>query len=377
MVYRRVCFGLVLTALVLLHPCVVDVYVNGFTSTSNGIHYCSSRISLYNKHGNNNNSRNRVQTTPLFSNNNNKPQQDQLITYSRDLLLREEIESPFRKVRYFFYIASIGGCLTSLALSVARILAALSGINEDLLQESLQNAGIDLAVLLLVAVFWKRDYEAQQSRLKRAAKGAEFAKLAIRGSASLLAGDGGDAFLTEDYRRQQTVAALSGSSGTGTTMGDSTSAGKSSNKPITIPLSALRRGRGIEKRVVIVAAGKAKIRTVLQEAAMQQLGPALLESDLIIVPVVLPQATAPLGLEKELLDQSWIALPAGGGNWKAVLDDEAGQAASQGVNVDTDGFCIVLKKNGRVGQRTKGIYLDRMCGEVSQRKDMGLDVANI
>jgi len=176
----------------------------------------------------------------------------------------------------------------------------------------------------------------------------------------------GGSDLAEEYKRQQTLATLSGSN-----------TGSSDNGAVTIPLSALRRGRGIEKRVVIVAAGKEKIRSVLQNATTQQLGPALLGSDLLVVPVVLPQATAPLGLDKELLDQPWVALPAGGGNWKAVLDDEADQAATQGVNVDADGFCIVLKKNGKVGQRTKGIYLDRMCGDVSQRKELGLDVANI
>ena len=38
-----------------------------------------------------------------------------------------------------------GGALTSLFLSLARIAAASSGINPDLMQESLINAGVDLA----------------------------------------------------------------------------------------------------------------------------------------------------------------------------------------------------------------------------------------
>ena len=38
---------------------------------------------------------------------------------------------------------------------------------------------------------------------------------------------------------------------------------------------------------------------------------------------------------------------------------------------------VVLKKNGRIGTRTKGIVLARMVGEVVDRRDAGLDVRNI
>jgi len=96
----------------------------------------------------------------------------------------------------------------------------------------------------------------------------------------------------------------------------------------------------------------------------------------VIVPVVYPQGTAPLGLDVDLLEQDCVALPAGG-NWKAVINDEASEAVRQGVDITGEGFCIVLKKNGRVGQRTKGIYLDRMVGEVNERRAAGMDVSNI
>ena len=49
----------------------------------------------------------------------------------------------------------------------------------------------------------------------------------------------------------------------------------------------------------------------------------------------------------------------------------------QGVDVNGRGFSIVLKKNGRVGQRTKGINLKRMVGDVNARKLSGMDVRNI
>jgi len=98
------------------------------------------------------------------NNNNNKPE------YSRELYLREEAESPFRKVRFFFYISLAGGALTSLAVSTARVAAALAGINTDLLQESATNVAVDLLGLGLIAFLFNRDLQAQDSRLKRASK---------------------------------------------------------------------------------------------------------------------------------------------------------------------------------------------------------------
>jgi hypothetical protein len=267
----------------------------------------------------------------LFS---SKNKDDNRVEYSRDILLREEVESPFRKVRFFVYATSAAGCITSLVVSLARILAALSGVNTDLLNQSLENVAVDSAVLALIALAWKRDTEAQQSKLQRAAKGAELARLTIRA-----------------YN------------------GD-----ESNSKNSIMPLSSLRQGRGIEKRVAICAASSEKLSSVLQ--ASIPMGQSLTENDWVIVPVVVPQGTAPLGLDKELLEQKWLALPCGG-NWKAVLDDEVAQASSQGIDIDTDGFTIVMKKNGKVGQRTKGINLKRLCGEVMDRKELGLDVTNI
>jgi len=254
--------------------------------------------------------------------------------YSREIRLREEAESPFRKVRFVLYLALAGGAATSLAVSIARILAALNGVNTDLMQESILNAGVDIAGLVVIGAFYKRDLEAQESRLKRASKGAEFAKLMIRGNFDEI----------------------------------------SDSKNSLVSLSSLRRGRGLEKRVVIAAAGKDRMKDVLEEA--KDIASSLEFNDLVVIPVVLPQCSAPLGLEADLIEQKCVALPAGG-NWVSVLSDESKTAQDQSIDVVSEGFCIVLKKNGRVGQRTKGINLSRMCGEVDDRRSMGMDVSNI
>lgn len=256
--------------------------------------------------------------------------------YSRKIQLREEVESPFSKVRFFVYVTLAGGALTSLAISVARIAAALSGVNEDLLQESITNAAVDVGGLALIGFLLKRDLDAKDSRLKRASKGAELAKLKIRGSKRLL-GDDDD------------------------------------SSTFTTSLSSLRSGRGIEKRVVIAAAGKDKVVEILKDAS--DLEDSLSFNDLVVVPVVLPQATAPSMGDDYHMPES-VAFPAGEG-WKAMIDDETSEARNQGVDVEAEGISIILKKNGRVGQRTKGVYLGNMVGEVVARRESGMDVSNI
>jgi Low psii accumulation1 / Rep27 len=280
------------------------------------------------------------------SSNNNKEKPE----YSRDIYLREEAESPFRKVRIFFYYSVGAGALLGLAISSARVLAALNGINADLLQESATNVVIDLAGLALIAFLYKRDMEAQESRLQRASKGAELAKLLVRASTSISTG-----LVDADSDKINESKVLA--------------------EAFTTSLASLRRGRGIEKRVVIAAAGSEKIRQVIQEA--RRLDDALSFNDLLIVPIVLPTGSSPKVpvVEGEALPEC-IALPVGAA-WRSVINDESVKAIEQGVDIEKDGFCVILKKNGRVGQRTKGIFLENMVADVTQRFEMGMDIKNI
>ena len=273
--------------------------------------------------------------------------------YSRELYLREEIESPFRKVRFFVYASLAGGAATSLAVSLARVAAAsFAGINTDLQSESLVNVGVDVAGLLVLAVLFKRDMDAQESRLQRASKGAALAKLRIRGSKRWM-------MIPESDTEGVNLSAAGSSSGI--------------EAAWTTSLSSLRRGRGMEKRVVIAVGGRNRIDQAVQDALRLQ--DSLVASDLLVVPVLLPQGLAPDSLDASQLPEC-LALPVGN-SWKSIVQDEAEQAKLQGVDVPEEGFCIILKKNGKIGQRTKGINLSRMAGEVEERKEMGLDVTNI
>jgi hypothetical protein len=296
-----------------------------------------------------------VSTTTALSlaQNNNKNEPGE---FSRELMLREEAENPFRKVRFFLYAGLGAGAFISLLVSVTRMAAALTaGINVDLLPESSINAAVDAAGLIVLAFLWKNDLEAEQSRLQRASKGAALAKLKVRASKSLMFLDDNDA-------------------------GDDDA---SSSSTFTTTLASLRQGRGIEKRVVIAAAGREKIASVLTEA--KDLADALATNDLLVVPVLIPSIALPADLlpgperGTDLLQpplSECIALPVGSG-WSMVVDDEVRQAIEQGIDVDKEGLCVILKKNGRVGQRTRGIFLANMVGDITRRRDAGMDVVNI
>ena len=166
------------------------------------------------------------------SNNNNNNEE-----YSRTVRLREEVESPFSKVRLFFYVVIGLGATLSLAISLAQVGAALNGINQDTIQNSFINIAVDTLGIALVTFLYQRDLKAQESRLKRATKGAQLAKLMVRANQFITMGDlvaDDDEILTDNKNNARL------------------------DNTITTSLASLRRGRGIEKRVVIAVAGQQK-----------------------------------------------------------------------------------------------------------------------
>jgi hypothetical protein len=208
--------------------------------------------------------------------------------------------------------------------------------------------------IVVLALAWQQDVIAQNSRFKRAAKGAELAKLNVKVSKSIL----NDSDMTETEVTERSVSRF------------------------TTSLASLRRGRGMEKRVVIAVGNTNRIQSIINEA--MQIKVALQENDLLIVPVIIepPNGTIqplPMEMDVDTLPDC-IALPATAatsGSWKIVITDEMEEAMKQNINVYEVGFCVILKKNGRVGQRTRGIYLSNMVGDVTQRREAGMDVINI
>lgn len=53
-------------------------------------------------------------------------------------------------------------------------------------------------------------------------------------------------------------------------------------------------------------------------------------------------------------------------------------ALSQGIDPLTEGFSLILKKNGRIGARSKGCPpWGNLVGDVERRKEAGMDTSNI
>jgi hypothetical protein len=118
---------------------------------------------------------------------------------------------------------------------------------------------------------------------------------------------------------------------------------------------------------VIVGTGSEKLAQILQEA--ESLRDEMEVNDLVIVPVVMPQGVAP-DISPETPLAPCVALPVmglAGTSWKTFVEEEAAEAIKQGVDVESEGMCVILKKNGRVGQRTKGIFLQNLVGNVVAR----------
>ncbi|CEL92366.1 unnamed protein product [Vitrella brassicaformis CCMP3155] len=264
--------------------------------------------------------------------------------------LREEVESPFRKVRFALYIAGAAGAAVSGLVALTQTIAALSGINVELLPEASRNLAIDVAAIAVIAFLWRRDLISQNSRYERISQGAKLAALGLQ-----------------------------------LQMADDSN---------VVSLADLRRRRGREKRVAIVLGGKEAVQRSLDSAV--PVSSELLANDLLVVPLVIgqtgdelnaeritdgPRIATLFNLQSDLESregQPHVALPFGFNQWIDTLQSELVTAEKQKLNPIDDGLLIVIKKNGRVGTRKVGAPIwSSLIQDVERRREAGLDVVNI
>ena len=251
--------------------------------------------------------------------------------------LREEVESPFRKVRFLFFLSSAGSALTALYFSALSALKASMGGYTDAmpLDEALTNCAINLGGAVLCAFLAYRDYQAGQANLERIAKGGQLARLAI------------------------TPANMEKSIKT---------------------LSEYRR----ISRVLICVGGKRYIENLCRSLNADQLKdtnniPMFLEqADVLVVPVLLSESTSsssssstnvgdtklcwretePLENDRNFdstKSDNVIGFPKGNVAWQEYLASEIDTATKQGFDVFEKGFTITIKKNGKVLRRATGL----------------------
>ena len=265
--------------------------------------------------------------------------------FTRKQIIKEEIEAPFRKVRMFLYTALFAAAGLGSIITITKLLATLSGAMSEDLQQLYTNLGVNLGGLPVIALLYKRDLDSQRALLERIQKGGKLAGLRMK-------------MATEDG-------------------------------PIIVKLSDLRRDRGIDKRVVIVAAPKELLRTSLQTSIQEAKN--LIANDLVIIPLIIEEATSSgdytltaTSLEAMIPDVPNIAeyehigLAMALASWNAVIKKELAVAIKQQPEALAKGVTIIIKKNGKVGTRRFGVPIwEGLVRDVADRKEIGLDVSNI
>ena len=322
--------------------------------------------------------------------------------------LREESEAPFQTVRLFLYPAVGGLAFTSTLFSVAQL--AAGGVCQ--VDQTPVPCGVNVGVGLFFALgcgwSWFRERENRDKRLARVEKGAALAALRVRVQTSIM----GSAQSTPGTAR-------------GGIVGETTDT-------VAVPLSSFRRDRGQARRVVLVIGmewggggggggrvGTATLclpppHTALVAAGTQRphvLPPHHVSPHLVHPPgtaaALAPTLEAALAQAQRLADADLLVVPylidggGGGGawessqsfgvptgdadSWRSLAGEEIAAAKAQGVSVEGDkaqGILIVLKKNGRVGQRGltplgEPFPWQSFVTDVNVRVARGMDVSNI
>ena len=251
--------------------------------------------------------------------------------YTAKQRLREEVESPFRTFRLFFFGSSTGSALVALYFSFLTVAKATAGYADaPPLNEALQSVGINVVALLVCGGLTYRDWKAGEANLARIKQGGALAKLVVERQ------DDKDLATLSDYRRSS--------------------------------------------RVLIAAGGREYIAELCRSLNANQLDnanpypQAMAAADVILVPVLLEEASQDStrvgdtashwmsvegveGRDKEFdvsKAASVVAFPRGPAAWAEVMTPEVNTATGQGFNVLEKGITLILKKNGKILRRATG-----------------------
>jgi hypothetical protein len=249
--------------------------------------------------------------------------------------LREEVESPFRKVRLAFFGFSSASAFVALYFSaLAALKANIGGYTDSIpLDDALQTCAINAAGALGFGVLALREMKVGQANLERIAKGGLLARLGVE------------------------IANT-------TTSSSSTSSSSSSRRT----LGDYRRA----SRVIIAAGGSEYINKLALSLCSDQLSDvntlpsALTGVDIVIVPVLLDKECKVVDVKSAWRNASpgpndrnydsaradeIVAFPVGFSTWNEYLKSDIETAKKQGFDVMVKGITITVKKNGRILRR--------------------------
>lgn len=251
--------------------------------------------------------------------------------YTLKQRLREEIDSPFRKVRLLFFSFSVGSALTAFYFSALNTIKAMAGGYADAppLDEALTNDAINIGSAIICGFLAYREYKVGQSNLKKLARGGKLASLVVEP-----AKPGSKRLEMKSYRRVS--------------------------------------------RVLVAAGGRDYISSLARSMTSDQMKDVntipekLAEVDVVVVPVLLENLSS--GSKKKNpkvnvgdtrafwkngveavpeTDSNFdisradavVSFPMGSNAWNEYLESEIETAATQGYDVLKQGITLTIKKN--------------------------------
>ena len=258
--------------------------------------------------------------------------------YTLKQRLREEIDSPFRKVRLAFFGASFASALIASYFSALSTIKAFVGGYADAmpLDEALTSDAINLGAVVACAFLTYRDYKAGQANLEKIARGGKLASLVVEPAA-----------LQTDQKRR------------------------------LVEIKSYRRA----SRVLIAAGGKDYISSMAKSLSSDQLKDTnilpdkLTEVDVVVVPVLLEKQNGNIvvgdtrafwrdGVEATVTENDRnfdinrsndvVSLPQGPNAWIDYLNSDIETASTQGFDVLEKGITLTVKKNGKILRRATG-----------------------
>ena len=254
--------------------------------------------------------------------------------------IKEEIASPFRKFRQFFYIgAGIAGGLGTIT-AIPQLIFALQDGGDGVITQ-LTNVGIDVGAIIGSIFLWDRDARDEKAKLER------FTKREIKQNSGLT--------IDEIVEREREISMLPVEIIFSTSDVNSTK----------IVSFADLNSKG-NQNVIIVAGKEAFVKDALISARIE--GNELFNTkDTMILPVVL-DADVQLdnnskkgfgAINKEnFMDAPYLAKPAQINIWGQYLKKEIQLAEKQGSdNVVKQGIVIAVNKKGNIVRRGLGIPL--------------------
>ena len=268
-------------------------------------------------------------STVLFSTpNNDKSLSQKFGGYTSKQRLREEVESPFRKVRLaFFGFSSISAAVAFYFSTITALKANMGFEGMIPLDEALIQVAINAGGAIGFALLANRELKVGQANLDRIAKGGLLARLPVEPAM-----EGENKRTLKEYRRAS--------------------------------------------RVVIAAGGEEYINQLSlslnsdQLADTNTLPSSLANVDIVIVPVLLNEQYQPVDTQEAWenanpseTDRNFdhtranevVAFPSELSMWNEYLKSDVETAKGQGFDVLEKGITITVKKNGRILRRATGL----------------------